>query len=97
MIKRVDENQSDIVSGLRQLGMMVSDTHEVGKGFPDIVVGIHGLNILLEIKNDKMVPSKQKLTPEETIWHKAWKGQIDIVKNIDEAVEVVNREVRKRR
>jgi hypothetical protein len=35
--KRTDRNQAEIVKALRQVGASVGHTHEVGKGFPDIV------------------------------------------------------------
>jgi hypothetical protein len=44
--KRVDKNQPSIVKEFRKYGVTVSHTHEVGKGFPDVVVGVEGLSII---------------------------------------------------
>lgn len=44
--KRTDRNQAEIVKALRDAGASVGHTHTVGKGFPDIVVGVPGLTIV---------------------------------------------------
>jgi len=44
--KRVDRNQPEIVEALREAGASVGHTHVVGKGFPDIVVGVQGLTLV---------------------------------------------------
>lgn len=44
--KRADANQPQIVSALRAVSASVAHTHTIGKGFPDIVVGIEGLSVL---------------------------------------------------
>jgi hypothetical protein len=35
------------------------------------------------------MPGK-KLTPEQVKFHENWKGEIHIVRNIDEAIEILN-------
>ena len=46
----MDENQQEIIATLREAGYIVHDTHELGGGFPDIVVGCDKGNVLAEIK-----------------------------------------------
>jgi hypothetical protein len=87
---RIDENQPDIVKRLRQLGASVWPTHQLGDGFPDIIVGIFGKNILFEIKDEKKPPSKKKLTKDEKKWHDNWKGQIHVIYNFTDALNVIN-------
>lgn len=89
---RIDENQNRIVKALRRCGFSVAITSQVGRGFPDIVVGSRGRNFLLEIKDGEKIPSKQKLTDDERQFHEAWEGQIDTVKSVDEALEVIQQE-----
>jgi hypothetical protein len=92
MPKRVDDNQPEIVHGLRLAGYSVADTHVVGDGFPDIVVGgpdhhkAGYLSIwLMEIKN-----KDGKVTRREHEWHEAWRGpKVPIVRTIDDALRVV--------
>lgn len=44
--KRVDANQADIVKNFRKFDITLSHTHEIGKGFPDVCVGVQGLSII---------------------------------------------------
>ena len=54
MIKRTDANHKQIIDQIRQISFTsVFSTHELGKGFPDIVVGFRGINYLFEIKDGK--------------------------------------------
>ena len=86
---KVDTNQPEIVMALRAIGATVEPTHMIGRGFPDIVVGFRGLNYLLEIKDGDKVPSKRKLTDDETKWHKQWNGSVDIVESVEDAYQAI--------
>ena len=89
---KVDANQSKIVKELRQMGYSVRQTHAIGKGFPDIIVGtrIGGKrNFLFEIKDGEKYKSQQKLTPDEIEFHESWKGQVDIITSADDAVVII--------
>ena len=90
MRRRVDANQSEIVAALRQIGATVHVLSMVGFGCPDIVVGRHGVNYLLEIKDGAKSPSRQKLTPAEMRWHRDWEGQVAIVISVEDAIRVVS-------
>ena len=85
-----DANHRDIVDALRAIGCSVADTGGAGDGFPDIVVGIPGNVILMEIKDGDKPPSAQKLTPEQQIFHTEWRGPIHIVNSVARAISVVN-------
>ncbi len=90
MIKRTDRNHAEIINALRKIpNLSVFSTHEVGKGFPDIVVGYKGVNYLIEIKDGKKSPSARKLTDSEIEFHLNWKGQCAIIKNLDELLEIL--------
>jgi Holliday junction resolvase len=84
LAKRTDSNQSRIVNALRDGGASVTTLHTVGNGCPDIVVGLRGVNYLIEIKTDT-----GKLNSNEIRWHKNWNGQVAIVRTIEEAIELV--------
>ncbi|GAG20217.1 unnamed protein product, partial [marine sediment metagenome] len=62
----------------------VEHLHMIGRGCPDILVGRGGYNYLLEIKSEKGA-----LTPAEAEWHGLWRGQVAIVRTIDEALDAV--------
>lgn len=84
--KRTDANQTEIVKGLRADGWDVAVTSSLGKGFGDIVAGKPGINVIVEIKNGKQPPSKQKLTPAEDKFHDKWRGPKIICKSLEDAL-----------
>lgn len=88
--KRVDQNQKHIVKTFRELGASVQIISEVGKGCPDILVGIDGKNYLFEIKNGEKSLSGQKLTESEQLFFDSWKGQVKIIKTISEVVHFMD-------
>jgi|SRR5690349_2084939 len=92
---RIDENQNTIVKTFRKLGASVLILSEVGKGCPDILIGMTDSvgekhNILIEIKDGNKPPSQQKLTQFEAKFFDTWKGYICIIRNQDEAIELFN-------
>lgn len=88
---RVDSNQGEIVKVFRQLGASVAITSTLGKGFPDLVVGLRGcFNLLVELKDGSKPPSARKLSEAEQEFHQNWKGQIAIVSTMEEAVQLIN-------
>lgn len=86
---RVDENQPALVAEFRRLGCSVQHTHFYGDGFPDIIVGVAGFNLLVEIKNGKKPPSARKKTAFQGWWHLTWQGQAVIVKDEEEVRQLV--------
>lgn len=86
---KVDRNQSEIVRALRQAGASVLCLHSVGQGCPDLMVGVNGLNRLIEVKDGLLPPSGQKLTPDEKEWHESWRGQKCVVTSVKEALAVI--------
>jgi len=87
---RTDTNQTEIVAAFRSLGCSVHITSNVRDGFPDIAVGVSGVNLLVEIKDGNKVPSQRKLTADEQKWHDNWQGQKVIVEGVDDVIVLVN-------
>lgn len=81
---KVDDNQSEIVKHFRMLGYSVATTHQLGKGFPDLVVGKHGINYLIEVKDGSKEPARRKLTTDEKTFFEEWRGQRDIIETVDD-------------
>ena len=71
---RVDANHVAVVAALRKAGATVQSLAGVGKGVPDLLVGIHGKTALLEVKDGAKVPSARRLTEDQLKWHAAWQG-----------------------
>ena len=86
---RKDANQDEIVDALRTIGATVQIIHQLGQGCPDLLCGYRGANYLLEVKDGAKPPSKRILTPDEAVWHEMWRGQVDAVKNVKEALQVI--------
>jgi len=82
--KRIDDNQNQIVKAFRDRGCTVLVMSMVGKGAPDIAVGIEGRNWFFEIKDGEKFLSQQKLTKHEKEWHDNWKGQVDVISSIED-------------
>ena len=86
---RTDANQSAIVDALRVVGCTVQPLHAVGQGVPDLLVGFRGQNLLIEVKDGNKPPSRRRKTEDQMIWHDAWRGQVAVVRNVQEALEAV--------
>jgi hypothetical protein len=84
---KIDSNQGSIVKLLRLRGFSVQSLAAVGNGVPDLLVGKHGKNSLVEIKDGSLVPSHRKLTPLQEEWHKMWEGKIHIITSEREALD----------
>ena len=82
--RRVDANQIAVVEALRQIGASVTLLHRVGYGCPDLLVGLAGRNILLEVKVPK---GAVRATQEE--WFKNWRGQAHVARTPEEAIKIV--------
>lgn len=87
---RVDDNHAEIVARFRSWpGVSVADTSRLGSGFPDLVVGLAGLSLLVEVKDGSKSPSRRRLTKEENEFHVMWTGQINIVETVDDVDALV--------
>lgn len=86
---RTDGNHSTIRDGLRKAGASVFDLATVGKGMTDLIVGYHGVNYLIEIKDGTRPPSQRKLTPTQVDFHAKWRGQRAVVTTLMEALLVI--------
>lgn len=86
---RIDANQPAIVKALRQVGCSVLLIHQLGDGAPDLLVGIRGSNLLMEVKDGDKAPSEQILTTDEFDFHLKWKGNVWVVRSVDEALQIV--------
>ena len=84
---RVDTNQKEIVKSLRKIGATVQPLHSVGEGCPDLLVGYRGINFLIEVKNLDGFGNKK--TPAQIEWHDEWRGQVNIVTSVSEAIDLV--------
>src|SRR3972149_4956093 len=78
---RLDYDHVAIVLALRTVGASVQSLADVGRGCPDLLVGWHGSNILMEIKS----PGAH-LTPAEKDWHAHWTAREPLVRGVSDAL-----------
>lgn len=88
---RIDENQNEIVKTFRDLGASVLILSSVGKGCPDLLIGItdnqgYKHNILVEVKDGKKSPSQRKLTSDEQKFFDNWKGKVLVISSAEDAI-----------
>ena len=86
---KVDVNQPDIVKAARAVGASVQTLHTIGKGCPDLLIGYRGVNLVWELKDGLLVPSKQVLTPDEIEWHAGWRGDARVVSSVAQALLIL--------
>lgn len=80
-----DLNHAEIVAFFRSLGCYVVDVANIPK-FCDILVGIKGINVLVEVKSGNSV-----LTPDERKFHLEWTGaRIFVIRDKKEALALYN-------
>lgn len=78
-----------MVEVFRALGCSVQSLAGMGAGVPDLLVGVAGLNLLVEVKDGTRPPSQRKLTPDQVRWHLSWFGAVSIVYNQADCEELV--------
>ena len=85
--RKVDGNQGDIVGALRRVGCQVESTAATGKGKPDIIVWspFNTRYYWCEIKRD----SKAKYTPDQIDWRKTWRGPVERLETVEQALKMV--------
>ena len=86
---RVDQNQKEIVKGLRDEGASVEILSNVGGGVPDLLVGWNGKNFLLEVKSTVTNYGRSGLNSMQQDWFSKWNGHASVVSSLEEAIEVV--------
>jgi hypothetical protein len=64
--------------------------HTVGAGCPDLLIGIDGQNLLIEVKDGSKRPSARRLTTDQQVWHENWRGQALIVQSSEDAIAIVS-------
>ena len=87
--RRVDANQPAVVRALRAVGATVQDLSAVGGGCPDLLVGWRGINLAVEVKDGRKPPSQRPLTPDEERWHATWRGRVNTVLSVAEALALL--------
>ena len=84
--KRVDDNQAAIVKELRQIpGVKV---YVLGDPV-DLLVGYRARNYLFEIKREDKRGQQSRITKKQKDFIPTWTGQVRIIHNAEEAIQVI--------
>jgi len=79
-----DKNHADVHGWFYGMGCSVFDTSALGRGFPDLVVGVNGLNLMVEVKTPA-----GKLTRQQRELFAVWRGKIHVVCTMDDCIALV--------
>ena len=84
---RTDTNHTEVIGWFLELGCTVQDTSQVGLGFPDIVVGLVGRTVLVEIKTED-----GDLLPSQKTFNAKWRGEQPVlVRTQQDCIDLVTR------
>jgi hypothetical protein len=81
-----DANHNLVADAFKAMGCSVKDTSRLGDDFPDMVVGLCGINVLIEVKRDE----KAKLTDGQFKFFHEWKGWTAVVRSVDDVQKIVS-------
>jgi Holliday junction resolvase len=93
---KVDKNQADMIQALRDEGCSVFSLAGMGKGCPDLLVGIASKTYLVEVKDGarygKSRSIESMLTKDQKTFIAKWTGSpVVILKDIETAKAWVSR------
>lgn len=84
---RTDANHAEVIGWFEQLGCIVTDTSQVGGGFPDIVCGLIGRTLLIEIKTED-----GELLPSQKTFNARWRGEQPVlVRTQQDCIDLVTK------
>jgi len=90
--KSVDANQVAVVAAFRAAGASVLHLHTLGAGCPDLLIGVDGVDQLVELKDGRKRESERRLRPEQVVFHREWRGRsVFVVTSAAEAHALVAR------
>lgn len=92
-----DANHDALKAVFQQLGCSVADLYNAGlPGFPDIVVGVMGKNVLVEIKNPDTAYGRAGLNSNQTAFDRDWRGAKPYVVSTELEVAALVNNLRRR-
>ncbi len=84
---RLDANQAPLMRVFEQLGCKVIDTSILGFGFPDLLISVMGIIVLVEVKNPETAYGRAPLSGHQRDFHARW--PCHVVRTQDEAIALV--------
>lgn len=81
---RVDANQGEVVGAFERMGCSVVILSAVGVGVPDLLVSVHRVSVLVEVKT-----VEGSLDPSQVRFHRESKAWIEVVRDLDDVIRLV--------
>lgn len=81
----MDGNQQVIVEALKKAGYSVLSLADCGAGVPDLLVSDHARTFLMEVKK-----GKNALTDAQVQFNLRWRGEIQLVRTVEDALLVAS-------
>lgn len=88
--RRIDTNQRAVAEAFLNLGCSVFSTAPLGRGFPDLAVGVGGHTILVEVKDGSKPRRQRDLTTPQQKFRDNWRGSVFYVESVTEVPGIVN-------
>jgi hypothetical protein len=88
---RKDNNHAEIVSAFRKLQCRVVDLSGHGAGVPDLLVGLHAMWHLVEIKNVKASYGRKGLSKSQRRFNEQAGGDVVVVSHLDDVLALVTK------
>lgn len=87
-----DGNHNVLVAHFRAMGCSVAELVSTGiPGWPDTVVGVCGVDRLVELKNPETAYGRRGLNDNQTAFARDWRGgKVHTVSDIDQVTALVN-------
>ena len=92
----MDATHKPIAGAFRQLGASVLDLSGTGGGAPDLLIGLAGRNVLLELKTGSRAKHHRRDEGHQRAWRDAWRGQVAVAGNLEEALLAVGAAIGRR-
>lgn len=81
---KVDSNHAELVAIFKELGASVLSLAPVGRGVPDLLISVDGINWLVEIKSGNNKPNALQRE-----WYEGWQGGISVIRDREGAERLV--------
>lgn len=78
------DNLPSVVAALRKRGASVASLANRGAGWPRILCGFMGINLMFEVARPG------ELTEAQRDWHQTWHGQVHVVESAERALEFLD-------
>ena len=91
--KKTDGNHEAVKAELKAAmpEISVHDSSHAHGGFPDLVIGLFGLNHLVELKDGTKPPSRRRLTNAQVGFHTNWQGNVWVCHTASEVLANIAR------